>query len=122
MEAKTFTEFVANERSRILGLKREYEVQIRDLEEKIAALDREMVAILQYERTVSGSRNVSGNRRTQILKLIESQPGIRRKAICESLGIDVKSNKAQNVSVALSKLVKDGEIRRDESRAYYSTK
>lgn len=119
MEAKSFAEFIANERSRILGLKREYEQQIKDIEEQIAALDREMVAILQYERTVSGGRNVSGNRRTQILKLIRSEPGIRRKAICEGLGIDVRSNKAQNVSVALSKLVQDGEIRRDESRAYY---
>ncbi len=119
MEAKSFAEFIANERSRILGLKREYEQQIKDIEEQIAALDREMVAILQYERTVAGSRSVSGNRRTQILKLIRSEPGIRRKAICEGLGIDVRSNKAQNVSVALSKLVQDGEIRRDESRAYY---
>ena len=122
MEAKTFAEFIANERSRILGLKREYEQQIRDIEEQIATLDREMVAVLQYERTVAGSRKVSGNRRVQILKLIQAQPGIRRKAICESLGIDVKSNKAQNVSVALSKLVKEGDIRRDESRAYYSNK
>lgn len=122
METKTFAEYIADERSRILGLKREYEQQIRDIEEQIAALDREMVAILQYERTVSGSRNVSGNRRTQILKLVQAQPGIRRKAICEGLGIDVKSNKAQSVSVALTKLVQDGEIRRDESRAYYPTK
>ncbi|MXZ44403.1 MAG: hypothetical protein F4Z01_05435 [Gammaproteobacteria bacterium] len=122
METKTFAEYIADERSRILGLKREYEQQIRDIEEQIAALDREMVAILQYERTVSGSRNVSGNRRTQILKLVQAQPGIRRKAICEGLGIDVKSNKAQSVSVALTKLVQDGEIRRDESRAYYPTR
>lgn len=122
METKTFAEYIADERSRILGLKREYEQQIRDVEEQIAALDREMVAILQYERTVSGSRNVSGNRRTQILKLVQAQPGIRRKAICEGLGIDVKSNKAQSVSVALTKLVQDGEIRRDESRAYYPTR
>ena len=119
MEVESFAAIIANERSRILGLKREYEQQIRDIEEQIAALDREMVAILQYERTVSGSRKVSGNRRSQILKLVRAQPGIRRKAICEGLGIDVKSNKAQNVSVALSKLVQDGEIRRDESRAYY---
>ena len=122
MEAKTFAEIVADERSRILGLKREYEQQIRAIEEQIATLDREMVAVLQYERAVAGSRNVSGNRRTQILKLIQAQPGIRRKAICENLGIDVKSNKAQNISVALSKLVKDGEIRRDQSRAYYFIK
>lgn len=119
METKTFGEYIAEERSRILGLKREYEQQIRDIEEHIADLDRHMVAILQYERTVSGSGNVAGNRRSQILKLVTTQPGIRRKAICEAMGIDVKSNKAQSVSVALTKLVQEGEIRRDESRAYY---
>lgn len=122
METKTFAEYIAEERSRILGLKREYEQQIRAIEEQIADLDRQMVAILQYERTVSGSRNVSGNRRSQILKLIKAQPGIRRKAICEEMGIDVKSNKAQSVSVALTKLVQEGEINRDESRAYYPSR
>ena len=122
METKTFAEYVAEERSRILGLKREYEQQIRAIEEQIADLDRQMVAILQYERTISGGRNVSGNRRSQILKLVKARPGIRRKAICEEMGIDVKSNKAQSVSVALTKLVQEGEIRRDESRAYYSTR
>ena len=119
MEAKTFAEYVADEKSRILGLKREYEQQIRAIEDQIADLDRQMVAVVQYERTVSGSRNVSENRRTQILKLVKSKPGIRRKTICEEMGIDVKSNKAQSVSIALTKLVQDGEIRRDESRAYY---
>ena len=122
METKPFAEIIANERSRILGLKRKFEKQIRDIQEQITALDREMVAVLQYERTVAGSRNVLGNRRTQILKLVQTQPGIRRKAICEGLGIDVKSNKAQSVSVALSKLVQEGEIHRDESRAYYPTR
>lgn len=121
MEAKTFADYVADEKSRILELKREYEQQIRAIEEQIADLDRHMVAVLQYERTVSGSRNVSESRRTQILKLVKAKPGIRRKAICEEMGIDVKSNKAQSVSVALTKLVQEGEIRRDDSRAYYST-
>ena len=86
METKPFAEIIANERSRILGLKRKFEKQIRDIQEQITALDREMVAVLQYERTVAGSRNVLGNRRTQILKLVQTQPGIRRKAICEGLG------------------------------------
>ncbi|MXZ56585.1 MAG: hypothetical protein F4077_03220 [Gammaproteobacteria bacterium] len=122
MEAKTFADYVADEKSRILELKREYEQQIRDIEEQIADLDRHMVAVVQYERTVSGSRNVSENRRSQILKLVKAKPGIRRKAICEEMGIDVKSNKAQSVSVALTKLVQDGEIRRDGSRAYYPTR
>lgn len=122
MEVKTFADYVADEKSRILGLKREYEQQMRDIEEQIADLDRQMVAVVQYERTLSGSRNVSENRRTQILKLVKAKPGIRRKAICEEMGIDVKSNKAQSVSVALTKLVQDGEIRRDGSRAYYPTR
>ncbi|MYF02217.1 MAG: MarR family transcriptional regulator [Gammaproteobacteria bacterium] len=65
---------------------------------------------------------MSENRRSQILKLVKAKPGIRRKAICEEMGIDVKSNKAQSVSVALTKLVQDGEIRRDGSRAYYPTR
>lgn len=122
MEAKTFADYVADEKSRIIGLKREYEQQIRAIEEQIADLDRQMVAVVQYERTISGSRNVSESRRTQILKLVKAKPGIRRKAICEEMGIDVKSNKAQSVSVALTKLVQEGEIRRDDSRAYYPTR
>lgn len=119
MEAKTLADYVADEKSRILGLKREYEQQIRVLEEQIADLDRGLVAALQYERSISGGRSLSENRRTQILKLVNAKPGIRRKAICEELGVDVKSNKAQSVSVALTKLVQGGEIHRDASRAYY---
>ena len=122
MEDKTFADYVADEKRRIIGLKREYEQQIRDVEELIADLDRQMIAVVQFERAVAGSRSVAESRRSQILKSVRAKPGIRRKAICEEMGIDVKSNKAQSVSVALTKLVLDGEIRRDGSRAYYPTK
>lgn len=119
MEDETLAVAVANEKRRILALKREYEQKIKDIQEKLNALDRRMEATLDYERAVSGSRSLSDDRRAHILRLIQAQPGIRRKAICESLGVDVRSNKAQNVSIALTKLVREGEIHRDGSRAYY---
>ncbi len=122
MDPNQFRTFIAEERKRIIAAKNTVREEIKEIREQISALDREMIAVYAYEKAIGGNktRGHADSRKRSIVEYIQANPGAKRRAVCEHLGIDSRSNQAQTVTNLLSFLVKSGEIiRKEGTRSYY---
>jgi hypothetical protein len=105
--------------------------QQRELENKLAAIDREMAAIEAYETAKTGKQTSSarqargggrtrarrGSKREQLLQLIRQHPdGLARKDILERMGLKGDKSGEMSVSNALTALTKTNQVSRYEGK------
>src|SRR5215211_5567898 len=109
---ETFEEMVGRERERLTKLREDAEVQLKEVQDKIATIDREFEAIEAYERVKTGKAQKSkapkesdrqraprGSRQQELLDLIGRNPdGLSRSEILKELGL--KGNKSAEASVS----------------------
>jgi hypothetical protein len=127
--ADTFNDFITRDRQRLHAERETIFNQKQELETKLTAINRELVAIDAYESAKTGKAAAPtrqarggaarttvrrGSRREGLLALIrESAAGLSRGEILEKMGL--KGNKAGEMSVsnALTALTKAGQVSRD---------
>jgi hypothetical protein len=129
---ENFAEYVAQERERLMA-KRHAALEARhQADADLAAVESEFHAIDAYEAAKSGKRVSGGaggsngrhrqNRgtmRSDLLSLIGSSSGLKRREILESLGVKGDKSGEMAVSNALSALYKTGRISRSEDGVYF---
>jgi hypothetical protein len=132
MAEESFESFVQRERARLHGEREAIFTQQKELEDKLDAVDRELIAIDAYEAAKSGkqipgraSRTRSrqarrGSKREQLLALIREHRGLTRGEILEKMGLKGNKPGEMSVSNALTALTKANQIRRNEARKYIS--
>ncbi len=132
MDQAQFAGFIEQERER---LTRERDVilsQRRELETKLAAIDRDFAAIAAYEAAKSGKpiraarqpssrRTAPGgrgeNRREAVIQVVRQNPrGLKRGEILELMGLKGDRTGGMSVSNALTALVKSHQVERREGR------
>jgi hypothetical protein len=132
MAEEQFAEFVERERARLHAERDAVLAQQKDLDAKLAALDREVSAVDAYEAAKSGKaapspprartarsagRGRRGGRREELMELIRQHPeGLARKDILERLGLKGNKSGEMSVSNALTALTKAGQVVRAEGR------
>lgn len=130
MDQAQFGDFIAQERER---LTRERDVilsQQRELQSKLAAVDREFAAIAAYEaaktgkpirvarrpsarRTAPGRRRQREGRREAVLELLRQNPhGLKRGEILELMGLKGDRSGGMAVSNVLTALIKAHQVQR----------
>jgi len=132
MSEETFEGFVARERERLHREREAVFSEQQELEQKLAAINRELSAIDAYEaaktgkappspprargpRTGSGARRES--KREQLLEVIRQHPeGLKRAEILERMGLKGNKSGEMSVSNALTALTKSGQVVRVEGR------
>jgi hypothetical protein len=145
MAEHTFETFIANERERLHNERAALYDQQKELEDKLAVINRELVAITAYEAAKQGkalpspeaaakerrprtqgdasakrSRGEGSGLRQQVLDLIRKagHGGITSSDIVVSLQMDEKAGR-QAVANALMALKRDGEIQQAGRRQPY---
>ena len=100
----TFQSFIEKERRRLARAREEAQERLKAAQEELAAIDCEEKAIEAYERVKQGlpqgrggqratsslgdrKRAPRGERSSQILEVIRTNPGIDTSGICEKLGV-----------------------------------
>lgn len=133
MAEETFEGFVARERERLNRERESIFTAQQELEQKLAAINREFAAIDAYEAAKSGKAPPSlrqtraarpaarglrhGSRREQLLDVIRQSPeGLRRAEILERMGLKGDKSGEMSVSNALTALTKGGQVVRAEGR------
>lgn len=129
-----FQDYIKNERKRLNTERRALAVQQREVEKKLAGIDRELAAIGAYETAKVGkaakpaapaprkaraarkapTRARRGSRREPILKLLGENPiGLSRGELLEKMGLKGDKSGEMSVSNALTALTKSNQVRRD---------
>jgi hypothetical protein len=129
MSDGNFAEFITRERDRLNGERQNIIGQQRELQGKLAEIDREMEAITAYEAAKIGKAARGGNnsgraqrqtrrgsKREDLMKVISEAGGLSRGEILEKMGL--KGNKAGEMSVsnALTALTKNETVRRENGK------
>jgi hypothetical protein len=127
--ADTLSDFITRDRERLHAEREHVFNQQHELETKLTAINRELVAIDAYEAAKSGKaavpvvrqsrgraaqRTPRGSRREGLLTVIRDNPsGLTRGEILERMGL--KGDKAGEMSVsnALTALTKVGQVNRE---------
>ena len=131
MAEGTFGEFVARERERLNAAREAIVTEQRELDAKLAGIDREFAALDAYEAAKSGKvvpppraraarsaeRGRRGGRREELVELIRQHPeGLARKDILAAMGLKGDKSGEMSVSNALTALTKAGQVVRAEGR------
>ncbi len=125
--AQSFSDFIAKERERIAGVRGELMGTRRELDAKISELDREMEAITAYEKAKGGTTRRQtaarqarpGSRRDAVVAIVAQHPqGLKRGEMLEAMGLKGNKSGEMSVSNALTALVKEKRVVRDQSGAY----
>jgi len=134
--AQSCQEFIKSERSRLNGERKVLVGQQRELEKKLAGIDRELAAIGAYEtakrgkavapartpRRAAGKRRAPtrarrGSRRDALIKLIrENSAGLKRGEILEKMGLKGNKSGEMSVSNALTALTKSKQVARQDGK------
>jgi hypothetical protein len=134
--ADTFAEYIQRDRDRLNAEREAVFTQQRELESKLAEINREMAAIDAYEHTKTGKQAVSalrkggggrgrsagrrGSKREALLQLIRDNPsGLGRGEILERMGLKGDKSGEMSVSNALTALTKANQVARREGK-YHS--
>src|SRR5438132_9627438 len=132
MADETFETFVQRERARLHGEREAIFTQQHELEEKLAAVNRELAAIEAYEvaktgkaparqaatrrtgvRSTRRTSGRSGSKRDELLTVIKQGGGLTRGEILEKMGLKGNKSGEMSVSNALTALTKGNQVRRD---------
>ena len=130
--ADTFEAFVAKERERLTAARADLFSQQEEIQKKLDAINREMLAIDAYAAakagkplptttTQGGTRRSGGGRRggkrEELLALIKSVPGgLSRGEILDRMQLKGDKSGEQSVSNALSSMKKAGQLTTDGSK------
>jgi len=128
--ADTFADFVARERERLNQEREAVSNQQRELQQKLAGIERELSAMSAYEAAKSGkavpgrtagarrtARGRRGSKRGQLLDIIKAHPnGITRGEILEQMGLKGDKSGEMSVSNALTALAKTSQVTRRDGR------
>ena len=116
MAEQTFEALVEGERERLKTKRAEVISRIKELEQELGGVDREMEAVNAYyavktgKRVSTGTRAPRGSRRKEILDFVKSSGGMKRAELLEVLGVKGDKSGEQSVSNALSALKKNGQL------------
>ena len=125
-----FADVMRDERQRLNQERDAVFSQQRELENKLAAINRELDAIDAYEAAKTGkqaaparqarggrTRARRGSKREQLLELIRQNPdGLARKDILERMGLKGDKSGEMSVSNALTALTKSSQVARHEGK------
>jgi hypothetical protein len=131
MADERFSDVMQQERDRLNREREEIFTQQRELENKLAAINREFAAIEAYESAKSGKaqrqgrgassagvrRGRRGSKREGILQAIkEAAEGLSRGELLEKLGLKGDKSGEMSVSNALTALTKGNQVTRREGK------
>lgn len=134
MSDQPFTRYIEQERNRLVAERETCQAQITALEERLKTIDNELQAMSTYEaikrgqpvpqrpapqRTPRGRGNHKYFSRDQVLSVIRANPGMRRRALLERMGVKGDRRAEMSVSNALTALKNSGNIRREENGDYH---
>ena len=126
----TFADYVAKERERLNNERQAVFRQQKELENKLAEIDRELAAVGAYEAAKSGrggqgraggmrgaTRGRRGSKRERLLEIIKGSPqGITRGEILQQMGLKGDKSGEMSVSNALTALAKSNQVTRRDGR------
>ena len=129
MSDGNFAQHIQSERERLTRERETIRGQQRELEQKLAGIDREFVAIEAYEAAKSGkaarggsasagrrggTRARRGSKREGILQAIKNAAGgLSRGELLQAMGLKGDKSGEMSVSNALTALTKSNHVRRD---------
>src|SRR4051794_30447116 len=127
----TFEAMIQKERERLTKLREDAQARLEEINEEIAAIDREFEAIEAYERVKAGKAQKAGGpeqsgrqrarkgaRQQELLDLIKRNPdGLTRREILDELGFKGDKKAEASASNALNGMKKRGQLR-SEGRRY----
>jgi hypothetical protein len=132
MSDQRFADVMRDERQRLNQEREAVFNQQHELENKLAAINREMDAIDAYEAAKTGkqmpavrqarsgggrTRARRGSKREQLLELIRQHPdGLARKDILDRMGLKGDKSGEMSVSNALTALTKSNQVARHEGK------
>ena len=140
--SETFQDLIKSDRARLNGERKALVAQQREIEKKLAEIDRELAAIAGYEtirsgkaasvaaevvpaaprkprttRKIAPTRGRRDSKREPILKLLADNPdGLTRGELLEKLGVKGDKSGEMSVSNALTGLTKSNQIRREDGK------
>ncbi len=131
MADETFEMFVQRERARSHGEREAIFTEQRELETKLADINRQLMAIDAYEAARTGKAVPArqgarrspqqarrGSRREELLKIIKEGGGLTRGEILERMGLKGNKSDEMSVSNALTALTKANHVQRNSDRKY----
>ena len=133
MSDGNFAEYIGRERDRLNAEREAITTQQRELDQRLAEINREFQAVDAYEAAKSGkgparqagARKPSGlrqarrgSRREELMNLIRESHGLTRGEILEKMGLKGNKSGEMSVSNALTALTKSNQVRRNEERKY----
>ena len=125
MAEEQFSDFVARERDRLGAARKAVVTQQRELQAKLAGIDREFQAIDAYAAAKTGkavrqtrsstTRPTSrrGSKREDLLRVIGEGNGLRRGEIIQKMGLKGDKSGEMSISNALTALTKGNQVRRE---------
>lgn len=128
--AQTLQDVIAKDRERLNSEREAIRGQQRELESKLAAIDREFAAIEAYEAAKTGktpARQTSGRRapaarkgskRDGVMQVLKEHPGLTRGELLEKMGLRGDKSGEMSVSNALTALTKSNQVRRDGGKYF----
>jgi hypothetical protein len=133
MSDGNFAEYIGRERDRLNAEREAIITQQRELDQRLAEINREFQAVDAYEaakggkgptrqtgaRKSSGVRQARrGSRREELMNVIRQGHGLTRGEILEKMGLKGNKSGEMSVSNALTALTKSRQVRRNEERKY----
>ena len=132
MVEETFEAFVGRERDRLRAERNAILSQQKELDNKLADLDRQLTAIDAYEAARSGKvvtgrqshgkgrlrQGRRGSKRDALLEVIKAGDGLSRGEILQKMGLKGNKSGEMSVSNALTALLKANQVRRNDGKKY----
>lgn len=133
MSDDNFAEYIGRERDRLNAEREAITTQQRELDQRLAEINREFQAVDAYEAAKSGKGQARqagarkpagvrqarrGSRREELMKVIRESHGLTRGEILEKMGLKGNKSGEMSVSNALTALTKSNQVRRNEERKY----
>ena len=125
MAEEQFSDFIARERDRLGAERKAVVTQQRELQAKLAGIDREFQAIDAYAAAKTGkavrqtrsstTRPTSrrGSKREDLLRVIGEGNGLSRGEIIQKMGLKGDKSGEMSISNALTALTKGNQVRRE---------
>jgi len=132
MPEEQFSDFVAREHDRLSAERKALVTQQRELQAKLAGIDREFQAINAYAAAKTGkavrqtrsettrSTTRRGSKRDDLLRVIGEGNGLTRGEILQKMGLKGDKSGEMSISNALTALAKGNQVRREGGK-YHRT-
>ena len=124
--ARTFEDFIRSERERLTAKREEIRKQHRELENQLAEIHREFLAIDAYEAAKRGKPSRpsggataarAGSKRDSIMAALAGvSGGLTRGELLEKLGLKGDKSGEMSVSNALTALAKNNQVTRKDGK------